>query len=406
VSGGFRDERSPEQVRLDVVEHLRLRRPEALEAVAAYMLSSVPGEDGVRDAQLTLGWSEVAGACLDCGLLAIEHGEEWSGPIPPIVVIQERRAARDGIDLSVSVARYITAYRLAWDFVLEELADGNISDRDRTLVLRRTSTATMSLLTQLLAEVTQIHFNELKHSMRTSAQNNAGLARRILTGERVNGDEIDYDFDAEHIGVIGWGDGATKALAGVADRLGYQRWIVSNDDGTVWAWLCTSRGCMTADIKKALGSDTCASVFAAIGDPAEGLAGFRDTHGLAQAAYLVAQLSRERVTQYADVAREAHALQDPLHTKWLMRTYITPVIEHHDGASLLRTLEKFYEAAHVVDKTAKLLGIGRHTVERHLDKIGQIIGRDLRTCHTEMELALRLAQLHDESGERTESSGR
>lgn len=405
VSSGFRDERLLEQVRLEVVEHLRSRRREALEAVAASMLGSAPDADVVRDAQLTLGWSEVACACLDCGLMAIEHGEEWSGPIPPIVVIQERRAARDGIDLSVSVARYITAYRLAWDFVLEEISDGNIPDRDRTLMLRRASAATMSLLTELLAEVTQVHFNELKHGMRTSAQNNAGLARRILTGERVNGDEIDYDFDAEHIGVIAWGEGATKALAGVADRLGYQRWIVSNDDGTVWAWLGTNRGCAAADIKEALRSDTCTSVFAAIGDRAAGLTGFRDTYGLAQAAYLVAQLSRERITVYADVAREAHALQDPLHVKWLMGAYITPIVEHHDGASLLRTLEKFYEAAYVVDKAAKLLGIGRHTVERHLDKIGEIIGRDLRTCHAEMELALRLAQLHDESAKAPDHRG-
>jgi hypothetical protein len=406
VSRGFRDERSPEQVRLDVAKRLHLRRPEALETLVASMLSSVPDLVRVQDSQLTLGWSEVAGACLDCGLLAIEHGEEWPGPIPPIVVIQERRAARDGIDLSVSVARYITAYKLAWDFVLEEFGDDSISDRNRTLVLRRMSMATMSLLSRLLAEVTQVHFSELKHGMRTSAQKNAGLARRILAGERVNEDEIHYDFDAEHVGVIGWGEGAAKALAGVADRLGYQRWIVSNDDGTVWAWLCTSRGCMTADIKKALGSDTCASVSAAIGDPVEGLAGFRDTHGLAQAAYLVAQLSRERITRYADVAREARALQDPLHTKWLMRTYITPVVEHHDGAMLLRTLEKFYDAAHVVDKAAKLLGIGRHTVERHLDRIGELIGRDLRTCHAEMELALKLAQLHDGSSESTDSSWR
>jgi DNA-binding PucR family transcriptional regulator len=161
---------------------------------------------------------------------------------------------------------------------------------------------------------------------------------------------------------------------------------------------------VAADIKEALSSDTCASVFAAIGDPAAGLAGFRDTHGLAQAAYLVAQLSHERITQYADIAREARALQDPLHAKWLMRTYITPVVEHHDGATLLRTLEKFYEAGRVVDKAAKLLGIGRHTVERHLDKIGEIIGRELRTCHTEIELALRLVQLHDGSSESPESS--
>jgi hypothetical protein len=403
VSSGVPDARSLEQERLDLVERLRLRRPEALEAVVTYMQRSAPDLTRVRDAQLDLGWREVASACLDCGLLAIEQGDEWSGPIPPIVVVQERRAVRNGIDLSMGVVRYMAAYGLVWDFILEELGYSDISDRDRTLVLREASMATMSLLTQVLAELTDVHLGELKLGMRTSAQNDARLVRRILAGERVNEREIDYDFDAEHVGVIGWGEGAAKALTAVADRLGYQRWVVSNDDRTVWVWLGTSRSCVVADIKEALDSDTYALVFAAIGEPASKIAGFRDTHGLAQGAYLVAQLSRQRITRYADVAREARALQDPLHARWLMRTYVTPVVEHHDGATLLKTLEKFYEAARTVDKTAKLLGIGRHTVERYLDKVGEIIGRELRTCHAEMEAALRLAQLHDGSGASTES---
>jgi PucR C-terminal helix-turn-helix domain/GGDEF-like domain len=403
VSSGVPGARSLEQMQLDLVERLRLRRPEALEAVVTYMHRLVPHPTRVRDAQLALGWREVASACLDCGLLAIEQGDEWLGPIPPIVVVQERRAVRNGIDLSIGVSRYLAVYRLAWDFVLEELGYSDISDRDRTLVLRQASMATMSLLTQLLGEVTDVHVGELKSGMRTSAQREAGLMRRILAGERINEREMDYDFDVEHVGVIGWGEGAVKALAVVADRLGYQRWIVSNDDGTVWAWLGTSRGCAVADIKKALDSDTYAQVFAAIGEPASKIAGFRDTHGLAQGAYLVAQLSQQRITRYADVAREARALQDPLHAKWLMRTYVTPVVEHRDGATLLKILEKFYEAARNVDKAAKLLDIGRHTVERRLDKVGEIIGRELRTCHTEMEGALRLAQLHESSGESIES---
>ena len=403
MSSGVSDGGSLEPERLDVVERLRVRRPEALEDLVTYMHRSALDRTRVRDAQLDRGWREVSSACLDCGLLAIEQGDEWSGPIPPIVVVQERRAVRNGIDFSTSVARYTTAYGLAWDFVIEELGYSDFSEQDRMLVLRQASTASLSLLTQLLSEVAKVHLGELKHGMRTSAQNDARLARRILAGERVNEHEIDYDFDVEHIGVIAWGEGAANALAAVADRLGYQRWIVSNDDGTVWAWLGTSRGCAVTDIETALDCDTYAHVFAAIGEPAPKITGFRDTHGLAQGAYLVAQLSKQRITCYADVAGEARALQDSLHAKWLMRTYITPIVEHPDGATLLKTLETFYEAARIVDKAAKLLDIGRHTVERHLEKVRDIIGRELRTCHSDMELALRLAQLHYGSGVSTES---
>jgi hypothetical protein len=396
VSSNTLDTRSLDRELLDLAERLRSRHREALDAVVTYMLRSAFNPNRTRDAQLDLGWREVASACLDCGVLAIEQGdEEWSGPVPPIVVVQERRAVRNGIGLPVSVTRYIASYRIAWDFVLEEFGCSNVSDQDGTLVLRRASMATMSLLTQLLAEVTDVHLDELKSRTRTAAQNDARRAWRILAGERINERDLDYDLDAEHIGVIAWGEGAAKALATIADSLGYQRWIVSNDDGTVWAWLNTTRGCIVTDIKKAIESDRYAQVFAAIGEPAAKITGFRDTHGLAQGAYLVAQLSRRRITRYADVGREARALQDPLHAKWLVRTYVTPVIQHREGATLLKTLEKFYEAARTVDKASKVLKIGRHTVERHLDKVSEIIGRELRTCHSDMELALSLAWLYN-----------
>jgi hypothetical protein len=387
---------SLERKRLDVVDRLRLRGSDALETIVTYLRSSMDMAR-TRDAQLALGWREVASACLDCGLLAIEQGDEWSGPIPPIVVVQERRAARNGIDLPTSMARYATAYRIAWNYVLEELSCSDISEQDRMLVARQVSTASLSLLTRLLAEVANVHVGELKHSLRRSARNDGWLARRILAGEPVDEREIDYDFDAEHVGLIVWGETAAKATTTLANRLRYQSWIISNDDGTVWAWLASSHGCSAEDIAQAL--DAHPEVSAAIGKPAPELAGFRDTHGLAQAAYRVAMLSGQRLTYYADVAREARALQDPLHARWLIRSYVTPITEHRDGAMLRKTLETFYDTAHNMDKAARLLNFDWHTVRRHLDKVGDIIDRPLQACHAEMELALSLARLHEGADE-------
>jgi hypothetical protein len=114
---------SLEGKRLDVVDRLRLRRQDALETVVTYLHSSMTDRAGTCDVQLTLGWREVASAGLDCGLLAIEQGGEWTGPIPPVVVVQGRRAARNEIDLPTSMARYATVFRIAWNYVLEELGD-------------------------------------------------------------------------------------------------------------------------------------------------------------------------------------------------------------------------------------------------------------------------------------------
>ena len=161
---------SLERRRPGVVDRLRLRHQDALETVVTYLLSSTADMVGAHDVQLALGWREVASACLDCGLLAIEQGDEWSGPIPPIVVVQERRAARNGIDLPTSMAHYTTAYRIAWNYVLEELSSSDISEQDRMLVARQASTASLSLLTRLLAEVTNVHLGELNMASQIRAQ--------------------------------------------------------------------------------------------------------------------------------------------------------------------------------------------------------------------------------------------
>lgn len=390
---------SLERKRLDVVERLRVRYPDALERVGTYLLSSASDTAGADDAQLELGWREVASACLDCGLLAIEQGDEWSGPIPPIVVVQERRAARHGIDLPTSMVRYMSAYRLVWDYVLEELGYSDFSEQDRILVYRQASMASLSLLGQLLSEVATVHLDKLSEGLRTPVQNDARLTCRLLAGEPINKSEIDYDFDAEHVGLVAWGDGAATALASIAGRLGYERWIVRNDDGTVWAWLSRSGGQPAKDVAKALDSDMYSRVFAAIGEPAPQLRGFRDTYRLAQAAYRVAKLSGQRITQYVDVAREARALQDPVHARWLIHKYVTPILEHREGPVLRLAVEKFCETERNAEKAGKLIGVDRHTINRRIEKVGKLIGRELRACCDDMELALSLAKLYEGADE-------
>lgn len=381
--------------RLDVVDRLRMRYPDVLETVDTYLLRSASDKVKVPDVQLECGWREVASACLDCGLLAIEQGDEWSGPIPPIVVVQEHRAARNGIDLPTSIDRYTSAYRLAWDYALEEIGYSDFSEQDRMLVQREVSRASLSLLSRLLSEVAKVHI-ELKDGLRTS-QNDAKLASRILAGEPIERREIDYDFEAEHVGVIAWGEGAATTLDMVARNLGYHRWIVLHHDGTAWAWLSRSNDCSSEDIARALGSDMYPGIFAAIGKPAPLLSGFRDTHHLAQAAHRVAKLSGQRITQYEQVAREARALQDPAHARWLIRTYITRIMEHREAAALRTTLEKFYETGRNAEKAGKRMGVDRHTVNRRIEKVGELIGRDLRTCHADMEVALSLARLYEQA---------
>lgn len=376
---------------LDVVRRLRLRRAAAIERLAIFLRSAWSASSAGSDEQLLAGLPDLVAACLDTGLLAIELGEQWRGPIPPIVSIHERRALASGIDLSTSLNAYTDTHTQLCNAIVQEIFAAELDDATRTVVLQRAFAATQSLFARMLSEVVSVHFDALRQSMSTSARSQAHAARRILAGEPADVPELDYDFQVEHVGVIAWGESPQRALAGVAARLGYRCWIV-DDDGLHWAWLGASRGCEAGEVERALCSYP--GVFAAIGDSAQGPQGFRETHGYAQSAYRVAQLSGQRITLYAEVAEEARALQDPLHARWLARTYFTPIAEHRDAATLLSTLQRFYEAARNMDKAARSLGnVDRHTVKRRLEKASRIIGCDLRDHHNHMELALRLARL-------------
>jgi sugar diacid utilization regulator len=308
--------------------------------------------------------------------------------------VQARRTAGLGVGLSTDLDRYRATYKAAWDFVLEEIGHSKVSERHKRIVLREASAVTTSLLARLLAEVTEVHFGELKRFSQTSTQRRARLVRRILAGERVDQRELDYDFNAEHLAVVGTGTDVEKVLETLSRRLGRQLLLMPQDDGTVSAWLRGSSFSL-ADFKRELNDVAYANVTLAIGRPASRVAGFRRTYRLAQAAFLVAQYWPQRITWYDDVAREAHALKDDDYATSLIETYIAPLDKGRQGANLRQTLKAFYATGYNEAKAAKLLKIHRHTVERHLDRTKELIGRELHTCHGEIELALRLVELQD-----------
>ena len=383
---------SLEQARIELVERLRSRRSALEEMILAYARGAA-AEGANEDTQFLVGQAQLVSACLDLGLMAIEQSEEWSGPIPPIVVVQARRAVRNGVSLAVALHRYLTGYALAWDCVLEEVMSGETPEAYRATLLRQSWAAAASLLARVLAQAADAHIGGLRRGVQTRGQRCAELVGRLLAGAPVDVSELDYDFDQEHLGVIATGLGAEETVAILAERLDRQLLSAPQIDGSVWAWLGGRPGLSVANMERHLPADRFAEVVVAIGDPGCGRAGFRLTHRLAQAALLVAQRRRQRITRYVDVALEAHALHDPAFASSLVAAYVAPLEGERRGAVLLETLQAFYATGRNESKAAQALEVGRHTVQRRLGRVEQIIGRPLYACHAEIEVALRLAAL-------------
>jgi hypothetical protein len=387
-----------ERERIDLADRLRLRLAEALDAILAYMLSSIPESAGKQDRRYVSGWREVIRACLECGLLAIEHGEDWAGPVPAISLAQARRGARNGVELAVVLDRHRAVYQIAWDFVLEEIAASKTPEPHRTILLREVSVAAAALLARLLTEVTQAHAEEIERGVQSSAQRREQLVRRALSGRHVDRRELDYDLEGEHLALIATGMGATRALKVLAQGTGRRLLLLEQDDGTVCAWLGGPTRLLPAVLVRHVLNGAHADVTFAVGPPARGLPGFRRTHRLAQATLLVARNWPQRITLHEDVRLLAHALQDEDYAMSLIDMYIAPLEGARDQAALRETLTAFYEVGRDEEKAARSLEVHRHTVQRRLRRVEGLIGCPLDGHHGEMNAALKLAEASDGPG--------
>jgi hypothetical protein len=390
------------EARAALTAGLRSRLAEIEDAVMTHEGDDARNECSVSNLEFVYETRQLVRECLECSLMAVEHGGEWAGPIPPIVVAHARRAVQNGVPLSSHLERYLAAYKVAWDFVLEEVGVSDVIERDRMALLREASTAYGSLLTRLIAAVSETHWDELQRGATTRTERRAQLVRRLLAGDSVGAselDELDYEFDAEHLGIIASGAGAREAMEVLAEKLGCRLLAVENRDGTVWTWLGAQTRFASAerDIERLLPNGRYSAVAVAVGQPHERIGGFRLTHRLAQAARLVARHrpQPQRVTRYTDVALEAHVLQDSMLTSSLVTTYIEPLEDDRHGAALLDTLRAFYGARRNIATAAVRMGVGRHTVERRLRRIETVLGCQLDACHAQVEIALKVAELND-----------
>ncbi len=225
------------------------------------------------------------------------------------------------------------------------------------------------------------------------------IVKALLCGDPIAPAELDdlnYELDATwHLGVIVSGPRAYDALRGSNVRSGHKLLRVSCDEETVWAWIGGPHKLADTDIQQALPTADHAGVSLAVGEPAHGIEGWRQTHRSARVAHLVAQCRPcGGLTRYRDVALEATALHDELLARALAERYLSPLDdERGGGAARRRTLQAIFDAEHNVSSAASKLGVDRGTVHRWLEEIERRLGYRLHEHQAEIEIALRVERL-------------
>jgi DNA-binding PucR family transcriptional regulator len=122
------------------------------------------------------------------------------------------------------------------------------------------------------------------------------------------------------------------------------------------------------------------------------------THRQAQEALLVALRRPQALTRFADVALLAPWLGDPARARSLVAIYLSPLDSlGDDGRELRQTLRAYFESGHNIEATAAKIERDRSTVRRRVRKIEKALGCPLDTRQAELEVAMRLEELHHDS---------
>jgi hypothetical protein len=379
--------RSLDEACAALAARLRERLPEIQAAIATRVYAiSDPRE--VADPAYLQGLNAALAAAVELRLAVLELGERHAPAVPPVLLAQARLDARDGVSLDTVLRRYFAGNTLFGDFLVEEAERVEVPSS----ALRRLLGEQATLGDRLLAAVSAEHAREATSWPTNSAERRRECVKSLLAGELVDYSELEYDLGAQHLAVMAKGEGSREAMRVLAERLDRRLLAVCREEEPIWAcWLGGRFSLAAEQALRALGELPLDGVLVTVGEPGEGLAGWRLSHRQAKAALQVAERGGRAIVRYADVALLASVLRDDLATTSLHQLYLEPLERARDGGKVSReTLRAYFAAERNISSTAAVLGVDRRTVSNRIRAIEDLLGRPLKDIATELETALRL----------------
>jgi hypothetical protein len=375
------------EARATLGARLRERLPEIQEAVATRVYSiSDPRE--VADPGYLDGLSGALAAAVEHRLAVLEGGERQAPPVPAALLAQARLDARDGVPLDTVLRRYFAGNALLGDFLVEEAERAKVPGS----TLRRLLGEQATLGDRLIAAVSEEHAREAKSRPRSAAERRRESVKSLLAGELVDTSELGYELDDHHLALMARGEGAEELMRELAGEVDRRLLIVQREEERQWAcWLGGVRPLGPEEALRALGGVVREGVFVTVGEPGEGLPGWRFSHLQAKAALPIAERKGRPVVRYADVALLAAIARDDLAATSLRQLYLAPLERMRDGGKVAReTLRAYFEAERNVSSTAAALGVDRRTVRNRLRAAEELLGCPLQGSLADLEIALRL----------------
>lgn len=372
-------------------ERLRARAP-ALERAVLERVYGVSDPNALDDPQYVAGLKEAVSAALEYGLEAVEIDPSVLPPVPSVILAQARSAARNGVSLDTVLRRYFAGYTLLRDFLLRGIENGHVELG--AAELQRIWRTEAALFDRLIAAVADAHTEEASGPARGAEHRRAERVRRLLAGELLDLSDLPYELEGWHLGALACGPGGQAVARRLGEELDRRVLWVRAEGETVWVWMGGRRQLSSEDALRAATAACPPAVTLTLGEPGSGIEGWRLTHRQAKAALPVAQKTETKVLRYTDVALLASAIRDEVLAESLEETFLAPLCAERDGGEALRqTLDAYFKAGRNLSSAAGALGLSRPTVRSRLRMVEELLGRQLDTCASELETALRLRTL-------------
>lgn len=375
------------EVRSALGTRLRERLPELQAAVATRVYAIADPRD-VADPGYLEGLNRAVAAAVEHRLAVLEVGERQAPAVPTELLAQARLDARDGIALDTVLRRYFAGNALFGDSLVEEAERLEVPGS----VLRRLLAEQATLGDRLLAAVSDEHAREAANRPASAAERRREVVKSLLAGELVDHSELGYELDAHHLALMAKGGGAEELVRRLASTLDRRLLAVQREEEPIWAcWLGGRRELAAEEALRALAEAAPDAVFVTVGEPAEGLAGWRFSHRQAKAALPIAERSSRHLVRYADVAVLAAIDRDDLAAASLRQLYLAPLERTRDGGKVAReTLRAYFAAERNLSSTTAALGVDRRTVRNRIRAIEELLDRPLTGSVADLEIALRL----------------
>jgi hypothetical protein len=335
-------------------------------------------------------------------------GDDAEYVAPPIALEFARRLAQQGVPITTMLRAYRLGQAALVQFVFALIAAEKLSAEEVAAASTALSSFGFEFIDIVSEQVVAAYQVERDAWLRNRNATRLAKVQAVLTGAVGEPGEVEkalgFSLSRPFVGVVAWSDQDAgeadrlgrleKQLAELAAALGAQPRAVLSvapDDSTLWAWIPAA----SVDAA-AVRSKLTASVRAAIGDPAAGLAGFRSTHQQARQAQALAVAAGEpqpllasaELGPLALVATEVDGVRG-----WVQKVLGDLAADDENCARLRETVWAYLSSGSSLNTAAAELHVHKNTVQYRVGKAEEIRGRPLEDGRIDVEVALLACRL-------------